>query len=98
MGENVGAAMSRAVAPDFTARVFARIGVDRYVVAASALGDVFVAWRAAGVSAVRVAADSSSRYVRAPADTPGDASTANGSDSSARPAPGAYQNPADCRM
>ena len=57
MGENVGAAMSRAVAPDFTARVFARIGVDRYVVAASALGDVFVAWRAAGVSAVRVAAD-----------------------------------------
>jgi O-6-methylguanine DNA methyltransferase len=57
MGENVGAAVSRTVAPDFTAGVFARIGVDRYVVAASALGDVFVAWRASGVSAVRVAAD-----------------------------------------
>ena len=44
------------------------------------------------------ATDSSSTYVRALAATPGDASIANGADSSARPAPGAYQNPDDCRM
>ena len=53
-------ALRRDVAPDFTARVFARCGLDRYVVAASALGDVFVAWRASGVTAVRLAGDAES--------------------------------------
>ena len=47
----------RDVSPDFTAKVFAGCGLDRYTNAASALGDVFVAWSAAGVSAVRVASD-----------------------------------------
>ena len=45
------------VSPDFTAKVFAGIGVDRYVRAGSALGTVCVAWNAAGVSAVRLASD-----------------------------------------
>jgi O-6-methylguanine DNA methyltransferase len=52
-----GAATRARVAPDFTAKVFARIGLDRYVTAPSALGDVFVAWNAIGVSAVRLAVD-----------------------------------------
>jgi methylated-DNA-[protein]-cysteine S-methyltransferase len=47
----------RDVPSDFTARVFARCGLDRYCVAPSAIGDVFVAWRADGVTAVRPAAD-----------------------------------------
>jgi len=51
------AAMNQPVAPDFTAQVFTRIGLDRYVTAASAIGEVFVAWRSAGVCAVRVAGD-----------------------------------------
>ena len=51
------AATRSRVAPDFTANVFAGIGLDRYVVAPSALGDVFVAWSAAGVAAVRLAGD-----------------------------------------
>jgi len=45
------------VSPDFTAKVFASCGLDRYTNAASALGDVFVAWSDCGVSAVRVASD-----------------------------------------
>ena len=45
------------ISPDFTAKVFAGCGLDRYTNAASALGEVFVAWSATGVSAVRVAAD-----------------------------------------
>ena len=45
------------VSPDFTAKVFAECGLDRYTHAASALGEMFVAWSAAGVSAVRVAGD-----------------------------------------
>jgi O-6-methylguanine DNA methyltransferase len=49
--------MNRSVAPDFTAQIFTRIGVDRYMTAASALGNVFVAWRATGVCAVRTAVD-----------------------------------------
>jgi O-6-methylguanine DNA methyltransferase len=51
------AAMNRPVAPDFTAQVFVRCGLDRYCVAPSAIGDVFVAWRASGVTAVRPAGD-----------------------------------------
>jgi O-6-methylguanine DNA methyltransferase len=47
----------RGVSPDFTAKVFASCGLDRYTDAASALGGVFVAWNACGVSAVRVASD-----------------------------------------
>jgi O-6-methylguanine DNA methyltransferase len=43
--------------PDFTAKVFAGIGLDRYTVAASALGDVYVAWNATGASAIRLAGD-----------------------------------------
>jgi len=61
MGEtNLGAlrsAPSRPVGPDFTAAVFARIGLDRYVSAASAVGEVFIAWRSDGVSALRIAGD-----------------------------------------
>jgi O-6-methylguanine DNA methyltransferase len=61
MGEsNFGAlrtAPNRPVAPDFTAQVFTRIGLDRYVTAASAIGEVFVAWRSGGVSALRIAGD-----------------------------------------
>jgi O-6-methylguanine DNA methyltransferase len=47
----------RDVSPDFTAKVFAGCGLDRYTNAASALGDVLVAWSDCGVSAVRVASD-----------------------------------------
>ncbi|HWT07130.1 MAG TPA: hypothetical protein VN224_15300, partial [Xanthomonadales bacterium] len=47
----------RDVSPDFTAKVFAGCGLDRYTTAASALGEVFVAWGACGVSAVRIASD-----------------------------------------
>ena len=50
-------ALRRTVSPDFTAQVFARCGLDRYVTATSAIGDVFVAWRASGVTAVRPAGD-----------------------------------------
>jgi O-6-methylguanine DNA methyltransferase len=50
-------AAQRDVSPDFTAKVFAECGFDRYTTAASALGDVFVAWNATGVSAVRLAVD-----------------------------------------
>ena len=45
------------VSPDFTAKVFAGCGLDRYISAPSALGDVFVVWNATGVSAVRMADD-----------------------------------------
>ena len=55
--QGLRAAMNRSVAPDFTAQIFTRIGVDRYMTAASALGNVFVAWRATGVCAVRTAVD-----------------------------------------
>lgn len=48
-------ATRRSISPDFTAKVFSGIGVDRYTVAASALGDVYVAWSANGLSAVRLA-------------------------------------------
>jgi len=47
----------RAVSPNFTATVFAGIGVDRYTICSSAIGDVYVAWSAPGVSAVRLAGD-----------------------------------------
>lgn len=40
---------------DFTTGVFARIGVDRYTVGSSALGAVYLAWTARGVSALRLA-------------------------------------------
>jgi O-6-methylguanine DNA methyltransferase len=45
------------ISPDFTTRICARIGLDRYVTAQSALGDVYVAWGADGVSAVRPSGD-----------------------------------------
>jgi O-6-methylguanine DNA methyltransferase len=47
----------RDVSADFTAKVFAGCGLDRYTNAASALGEMFVAWTACGVSAVRIAGD-----------------------------------------
>jgi O-6-methylguanine DNA methyltransferase len=47
----------RDVSPDFTAKVFAGCGLDRYTKAESALGEVFVAWNACGVSAVRIGSD-----------------------------------------
>ena len=50
-------ATQSAVSPDFTAKCFAGIGIDRYLTTASALGDVYVAWNANGVSAVRRAGD-----------------------------------------
>ncbi len=50
-------ATRRAASPGFTAKVFAAIGVDRYAVCASPIGDVYVAWSAPGVSAVRLAGD-----------------------------------------
>jgi O-6-methylguanine DNA methyltransferase len=50
-------AAQRDISPDFTAKVFAGCGLDRYTTAASALGEVFVAWNACGVSAVRVGSD-----------------------------------------
>jgi len=52
-----GKATRASVSPDFTAKVFAECGVDRYVRAESALGPVCVAWSACGVSAVRTASD-----------------------------------------
>jgi O-6-methylguanine DNA methyltransferase len=45
------------VSPDFTTAVCARIGLDRYITAESALGGVYVAWSANGVSAVRPSGD-----------------------------------------
>jgi O-6-methylguanine DNA methyltransferase len=51
--QGYGAATASRVSPGFTAKVFAGCGLDRYVVAPSALGDVYVAWNATGVSAVR---------------------------------------------
>jgi O-6-methylguanine DNA methyltransferase len=45
------------ISPDFTTKICARIGLDRYVTAQSALGDVYVAWNAEGVSAVRRSGD-----------------------------------------
>jgi O-6-methylguanine DNA methyltransferase len=45
------------IEPDFTAKVFAGCGLDRYVTATSALGDVYLAWNACGVTAVRRAGD-----------------------------------------
>ncbi|MBV8299850.1 MAG: methylated-DNA--[protein]-cysteine S-methyltransferase [Candidatus Eremiobacteraeota bacterium] len=52
-----GFATRRTVPHDFTTKIFAEIGLDRYVVAASVLGDVYLAWSAHGVSAVRLAGD-----------------------------------------
>lgn len=45
------------ISPDFTTKICSRIGLDRYVTAESALGDVYVAWNAEGVSAVRRSGD-----------------------------------------
>jgi O-6-methylguanine DNA methyltransferase len=45
------------VAPTFTAAVFEKIGLDRYVRAWSPIGEVFVAWNEVGVCAVRRAGD-----------------------------------------
>ncbi|HEX3551520.1 MAG TPA: methylated-DNA--[protein]-cysteine S-methyltransferase [Candidatus Elarobacter sp.] len=50
-----GAATRACVSDGFTAAVFAGVGVDRYARAASELGEVFVAWNATGVSAIRLA-------------------------------------------
>ena len=50
-------ATQRSVSPSFTTGVFAAIGVDRYTICPSAIGEVFVAWSAPGVSAVRLAGD-----------------------------------------
>ena len=47
----------RVVSPDFTTKCFAGIGLDRYCRTESTIGDVFVAWSANGVSAVRLADD-----------------------------------------
>jgi O-6-methylguanine DNA methyltransferase len=47
----------RDVSPDFTTKVFAGCGLDRYTTASSALGEMFVAWSDCGVSAVRIADD-----------------------------------------
>jgi O-6-methylguanine DNA methyltransferase len=44
-------------AADFTAKIFAAIGVDRYATAPGPLGDVYLAWTASGVTAVRLAGD-----------------------------------------
>jgi len=52
-----GSATRRVVPQDFTAKIFAEIGLDRYIVATSTLGDVYLAWSARGVSAVRLAGD-----------------------------------------
>ena len=49
--------IERSVAPDFTAKVFSSIGIDRYTTAESALGTAYIAWSANGVSAVRLAGD-----------------------------------------
>jgi O-6-methylguanine DNA methyltransferase len=53
----IGASGALRPARDFTAAIFAKIGVDRYVLAPSALGDVLIAWSADGVSAIRLAGD-----------------------------------------
>jgi O-6-methylguanine DNA methyltransferase len=45
------------ISPDFTTKICARIGLDRYVTTESALGEVYVAWNADGVSAVRRSGD-----------------------------------------
>ncbi|HTD36042.1 MAG TPA: methylated-DNA--[protein]-cysteine S-methyltransferase [Candidatus Limnocylindrales bacterium] len=45
------------ISPDFTTAICARIGLDRYITAESALGGVYVAWSADGVSAVRQSGD-----------------------------------------
>jgi O-6-methylguanine DNA methyltransferase len=45
------------ISPDFTTKICAQIGLDRYVTAESALGEVYVAWSADGVSAVRPSGD-----------------------------------------
>ncbi|GAC1576459.1 MAG: hypothetical protein NVS3B7_09380 [Candidatus Elarobacter sp.] len=45
------------VSPDFTAKIFARIDVDRYTTAQSDVGTVYVAWSAAGVAGLRFAED-----------------------------------------
>jgi O-6-methylguanine DNA methyltransferase len=50
-------ATQRSVSPEFTAKVFAGIGIDRYTICPSALGDVYVAWSTPGISAVRLAGD-----------------------------------------
>jgi O-6-methylguanine DNA methyltransferase len=50
-------ATRRSTSPDFTTKIFSGIGVDRYTGAASALGDVYIAWSARGLSAVRLAGD-----------------------------------------
>ena len=52
-----GLATRRIVPDEFTANVFARCELDRYMLAASALGDVYVAWTADGISAVRRAGE-----------------------------------------
>ena len=52
-----GLATRRVPSDEFTAGVFARLELDRYMLAPSALGDVYVAWTASGVSAVRLAGD-----------------------------------------
>jgi len=49
-------ATRRHPSPEFTAKIFAGIGLDRYISAASSLGEMYVAWSADGVTAVRVAA------------------------------------------
>ena len=50
-------ATQRSASPNFTAKVFAGIGIDRYTICPSAIGDVYVAWSTPGVSAVRLAGD-----------------------------------------
>jgi O-6-methylguanine DNA methyltransferase len=52
-------ATRRSPSDGFTAAVFSAVGLDRYATAASALGDVYVASSATGVSAVRPAGDES---------------------------------------
>jgi O-6-methylguanine DNA methyltransferase len=48
-----GAATRSGVSTDFTTNVFAGIGLDRYIVATSAIGEMYVAWTSTGVSAIR---------------------------------------------
>ncbi len=45
----------RTASREFTTNVFSSIGLDRYACAASELGEVYIAWNARGVSAVRTA-------------------------------------------
>lgn len=49
----MGNTQPRAVGPQFTTAIFDRIGLDRYTVTASVLGDVCLGWTARGVSAIR---------------------------------------------